>query len=73
MSPSSAPSIRTLFASLLLITSSLAQTTYVEGTFQAAITASNDNNDQTQDLTTAASAQCPANFPNSCSTIGEPG
>ena len=71
MSRRSSPSIRTLFATLLFTIPILAQTTYnVDGTFQAAITA--DTPDQT-DITIAASAICPVNFPQSCSNIGENG
>jgi hypothetical protein len=71
MSPSRSPSIHALIATLLLtIQLSLAQT-YVEGTFQAAIYASNDN--QQPDLTSAANAICPATHPQSCSSIGEGG
>lgn len=74
MSPTRpSPSIPTLIATLLLtIHLSLAQT-YVEGTFQAAIYANTDNSNQQPDLTSATSAQCPANYPNSCSSIGEGG
>jgi hypothetical protein len=70
MSPKPSPSIRTLLATLLLAIPSLAQTTYVQGTFQAAISASSNGQ---PDLTSAASAVCPANFPQSCSSIGEAG
>ncbi|KAM0716772.1 hypothetical protein Q7P37_008217 [Cladosporium fusiforme] len=67
----SAPSICALILLLLgLALPTIAQTTFVDGTFQAAIWAS-DGNDQNQDLTEPAKAQCPANFPQSCSTIGE--
>jgi hypothetical protein len=70
MSPTRSPSIPTLIATLLLtIHLALAQT-YVEGTFQAAIYATSDNNQQ-PDLTSAANAICPANYPQSCSSIGE--
>jgi hypothetical protein len=69
MSSTLLPPIRTLLTTLLLTlpTLTLAQTYNVQGTFQAAITISN------HDLTSAASAVCPANFPQSCSSIGEPG
>jgi hypothetical protein len=71
MSPSRSPSIQTLIATLLLtIHLALAQT-YVEGTFQAAIYATSNN--QQPDLTSAANAICPASHPESCSTIGEGG
>ncbi|KAM0693566.1 hypothetical protein Q7P36_006822 [Cladosporium allicinum] len=71
MSPTRSRSIPTLIATLLLtIHLTLAQT-YVEGTFQAAIYASSDN--QQPDLTSAANAICPANYPQSCSSIGEGG
>jgi hypothetical protein len=71
MLPRPSLSIRALFATLLLAIPILAQTTYnVDGTFQAAITA--ETPDQT-DITIAASAICPANFPQSCSNIGENG
>jgi hypothetical protein len=71
MSPKPSPSIPTLLATLLLLTTpTLAQTTYVQGTFQAAISASSNGQ---PDLTSAASAVCPANFPQSCSSIGEAG
>jgi hypothetical protein len=71
MSPSPSPSIQTLIATLLLtLHLALAQTYNVEGTFQAAISATSDTNNQ-PDLTSAAGAVCPANYPNSCSSIGE--
>jgi hypothetical protein len=70
MSPKPSPSIRTLLATLLFTIPALAQTTYVQGTFQAAISASSNGQ---PDLTSAASAVCPANFPQSCSSIGEAG
>ena len=64
-------SIRALIATLLILVPALAQTTYVEGTFQAAIWASSGQ--QNPDLTSPAQAQCPANYPQSCSSIGEAG
>jgi hypothetical protein len=73
MSPSPSPSIPTLIATLLLtLNLALAQTYNVEGTFQAAISVTSDTtNNQQPDLTSAAGAVCPANYPNSCSSIGE--
>lgn len=74
MSPPTNPTLSTTRSLLLILTlalSTFAQTTYVQGNFQAAVWASNGGN--TQDLTSPAKAQCPANFPQSCSTIGEGG
>jgi hypothetical protein len=72
MSPSPSLSIQTLLATLLLtLHLALAQTYNVEGTFQAAISATSDTSNQQPDLTSAAGAVCPANYPNSCSSIGE--
>lgn len=55
-------------AFLLSLANAAPQTEYVSGSFQAAVWAQGGG----QNLSPAAQAQCPAGYPNGCSSIQEP-